>query len=121
MQRLQGFNFLGKDLHIEYAKNNSKSIAEFYEPRGQQEEVAQEPEPEVKETNRILKVSGYPPKADSRLLSVIFRQTPGFQKTEMMDGFAQVYYNDETQATDALNKFNSFKIVDGYNLKIEFL
>lgn len=127
MQRLQGFNLLGKELKIEYAKKNSKCIAEFYESGSNFDNKQKEEEKEGdNETNaedtesNVLRVQGFPPKANAIILSVLFRQIEGYQKVEVKDGYAIVYYESKEHAKDAITKFQDFRVSGDYHLQITY-
>lgn len=120
MQRLQGFNFLGKEMHIEYSKSQSKALHEIESIKKieEPETESEDEEPVIKETP-ILKVEGYPPKANEKVLSIIFKRIPGFQSVEMKDGYAIVIYDAVESASKALNSFQNFKVRD-YRLSVQF-
>lgn len=121
MQTFQGFNLLGKEMHIEYSKSQSKalheieSIKKIEEPESESEDE----EPVIKETP-ILKVEGYPPKTNETILSIVFRRIPGFQRVELKDGYAIVVYDAVESASKALNNFQNFKVNGDYRLSVQF-
>lgn len=127
MQRLQGFNLLGKEMKIEYAKKNSKCIAEFYESAKAYEDKAndsdgadEEGAEDANTESNVLRVQGFPPKANAIILSVLFRQIEGYQKVDVKDGYALVYYESSEHAKDATTKFQDFRVSGDYHLKITY-
>ena len=118
MERFQGFNFLGKDMRIAFAKTSTKSVAEFYAKPKEVEEVPEEKEPEPVPESPILNVTGYPPKANAVVLGIVFRQMPGYQKIEMNGESARVYFDTSEHATEAMNKMQNFPVTESYKLQI---
>ncbi|OHS96409.1 small nuclear ribonucleoprotein polypeptide B [Tritrichomonas foetus] len=123
MQRLQGFNLLGKEMNISYAKDKSKSLndyMEFMKRNVAQEEESETEEPIIRETP-ILKVEGYPPRTKDTILAVLFRQIKGLQKVEIKEGnYALVHYESATSATEALNHFQNFRVSGEYRLSVQY-
>ena len=111
MQTLQGFPLLGKEMHIEYSKSQSKALSELETIKkiDEPEQESEDEEPTIKETP-ILKVEGYPPKANQTILSILFKRVPGFQSVEVKEGYALVFYDAVESASKALNSFQNFKI-----------
>jgi hypothetical protein len=122
MQRLQGFNFLGRDIVIEFAKSRSKSIVDYEEWKASTDTQPPppEPEPEPVAEKAVLLVTGYPPNANAIVLQILFRQVPGYQKIEMNGETALVYYADGHRATDALTKLQGFAVTPTCKLVIQY-
>ena len=122
MQRLQGFNLLGKDMVISYSKSKSKTINDYIESLKKDEVVDNEDEdeePAPKET-ATLRVDGYPPKINHTVLSILFRQINGFKKAELKENFTIVYYDNPQNAAEALAKFQGFKVAGDYRLSLTY-
>lgn len=121
MQRLQGFNFLGKEMHIEYSKSQSKALSEIelIKKIEEPESESEDEEPVVKETP-ILKVEGYPPKTNETILSILFKRVPGFQSVELKENHAIVIYDAVESASKALSHFQNFKVTGDYRLSVQF-
>ncbi|KAK9733737.1 hypothetical protein RND81_04G088600 [Saponaria officinalis] len=64
--------------------------------------------------NNILFIQNLPHEANSLMLSVLFRQYPGFKEVRMVEakpGIAFVEYENEMQSTVAMQALQNFKIV----------
>lgn len=64
--------------------------------------------------NNILFVQNLPHEATTLMLSVLFRQYPGFKEVRMVEakpGIAFVEYENELQSMVAMNALQNFKIV----------
>jgi RNA recognition motif-containing protein len=122
MQRLQGFNFLGREIAIEFAKSRSKSIVDYAEWKASTdtEPPPPEPEPEPVLEKAVLLVTGYPPNANAIVLQILFRQVPGYQKIEMSGDTALVYYAEGHSAADALTKLQGFAVTPSCKLAIQY-
>jgi RNA recognition motif-containing protein len=122
MQRLQGFNFLGREISIEFAKARSKSLAGYQEWKGATDSHAAEPEPEPEPAQEkpVLLVTGYPPNANAIVLQILFRQLPGYQRIEMNGETALVYYEQPQNAADALTKLQGFSVTPACKLSIQY-
>jgi hypothetical protein len=122
MQKLQGFNFLGRELSIEYAKSRSKAIADYDEWLAGATSQAPVPEPEPAPVleSQVLTVTGFPARANAIVLGAIFRQVPGYQKTEVNGDTAFVYYATTEQAREALSKLHGFPVSPEFKLAITF-
>lgn len=118
MQRFQGFNFIGKEMHIQFAKSVSKSITDQYDSLIQRKEETEEEELEEVVESPILSVTGYPPKANAIVLGILFRKEPGYQKLEMNGEVTLVYFDTAEHAKAAMDKMQNFSVTEGYNLKI---
>jgi hypothetical protein len=119
---LQGFNFLGREISIEFAKARSKSIVDYEEWKGgmESQEAEGEPEPELVQEKPVLLVTGYPPNANAIVLQILFRQMPGFQRVETNGETALVYYEEPQNATDALTKLQGFSVTPTCKLAIQY-
>jgi hypothetical protein len=122
LQRFQGFNFLGRELSIEYAKSRSKSLTDYDEwlATNAAQTPAPEPEPEPVLEIPTLRVTGFPPRANAVVLGIIFRQIPGYQKIEVAGDTALVHYDTGEHAREALSKLNGFSVQAEFNLAISF-
>ena len=118
MERFQGFNFLGKEMRVAFAKSATKSLSEFYAKPKETEEEVKEPEPEPVRESPVLSVTGYPPKANAVVLGIVFRQMGGYQKIEMNGETSLVYFDSPEHATEAMNKMQGFSVTEGYKLQI---
>jgi RNA recognition motif-containing protein len=126
MSRLQGFVFLGKEMVIEFARSRSKSLMEYSDTRRGETQVAAvipvEPERVVEEAqSRVLKVTGYPPRANEVVLGILFRQCKGFEKVQMKGEFALAFYATPENAAEAMGHLQGFVVVpgSGYTLNVE--
>lgn len=123
MDKLQGFNLLGKPIKIEFAKQRSKEIAQYYEgfKEGQIEEVYVEPVHEEIQQCSSLKITDYPPKASVYVLKALFRQIN--DKIEVVmnqnEGFCIVKYDNPEYAAQAMEMYQNFQITD-HHLKIAY-
>jgi RNA recognition motif-containing protein len=122
MQRLQGFNFFGRELVIEFAKRRSKSVIGYDEWKalGDTQVQPPEPEPEPIRESPVLSVTGYPPNANAIVLGVLFRTVPGYQKIEMHGETAAVYFADAANAAEALTKLQNFPVTPTCKLSIQY-
>ncbi|XP_021722349.1 U1 small nuclear ribonucleoprotein A-like isoform X1 [Chenopodium quinoa] len=65
--------------------------------------------------NNILFVQNLPHEATTLMLSLLFRQYPGFKEVRMVEakpGIAFVEYENEMQSTVAMNALQNFKMVE---------
>jgi hypothetical protein len=122
MQRLQGFNFLGREIVIEYAKSRSKSMVDYdeWKTTTDSHQIMTEPEPEPIEEKSTLLVTGYPPNANAIVLQILFRQVPGFQSIEMNGETSLVHYAEPANAADALAKLQNFAITPICKLALQY-
>lgn len=118
MQRFQGFNFLGKEMHIEFARSITKVLTEQYENLVHRNEEVEEEEPEPIVESPVLNVTGYPPKANAIVLGILFRKEQGYQKLEMQTDFTLVYFDTAEHANIAMEKMQNFSVTEGFRLKI---
>lgn len=150
LQAENGFNFFGKDLVIEYARNKSDRIARrdgSYVPKAKRakreataeneheepplttetEEQADQQEPATNNTDADTPPSKYilavdlPEDCNEMVLSMLFRQYTGYKETRMpRPGLAFVEFEDEPHATIALNGLNGFKLTQKDTLKLKY-
>ena len=144
-QAEQGFNFFGKDLVMEYAKDKSDRIAKregTYVPKAKRQKKApQEGEGEEKtETkpeeesekmseaapavpsappSKYLLAQNLPSEINELILSMLFRQYTGYKEVRMpRPGLAFVEFEDEPHATLALKALNGFKLTENDKLDL---
>ncbi|XP_021861779.2 U1 small nuclear ribonucleoprotein A [Spinacia oleracea] len=73
--------------------------------------------------NNILFVQNLPHDATTLMLSVLFRQYPGFKEVRMVEakpGIAFVEYENEMQSTVAMNALQNFKMVGDNDMLITY-
>lgn len=73
--------------------------------------------------NSILFVQNLPHDATTLMLSVLFRQYPGFKEVRMVEakpGIAFVEYENEMQSTVAMNALQNFKMVGDNDMLITY-
>jgi RNA recognition motif-containing protein len=122
MSQLQGMNFLGKELHIEFAKSRSKVLTDYSAPTKEQEDYGpSEIEFPQNPDCRVLRVTGYPPMANEVVLSILFRQCKGFERIETTGDHALAFYNTSEDAMQAMRHLQGFVVVpgSGYNLRVD--
>merc|ERR1712137_490176 len=76
----------------------------------------------VAEPNKTLFVENLPPEATDTMLSMLFRQYPGFQEVRLIPGrnVAFVDYQNEYQAGMALQGLEGFAMTPGIRLAITY-
>mmetsp|Transcript_4554 Transcript_4554/g.9190 ORF Transcript_4554/g.9190 Transcript_4554/m.9190 type:complete len:218 (-) Transcript_4554:19-672(-) len=147
MQAEQGFNFFGKDLVMEYAKEKSDRIAKregTYVPKAKRQKKApvKEGDEEKKESSKpteedtdkqteaaqtvpsappskYLLAQNLPSEINEMILSMLFRQYTGYKEVRMpRPGLAFVEFEDEAHATLALKALNGFKLTENDTLDL---
>uniref|UniRef100_A0A7S3LAZ2 RRM domain-containing protein n=1 Tax=Amphora coffeiformis TaxID=265554 RepID=A0A7S3LAZ2_9STRA len=147
MQAEQGFNFFGKDLVMEYAKEKSDRIAKregTYVPKAKRQKKApvKEGDEEKKESSKpteedtdkqteaaqtvpsappskYLLAQNLPSEINEMILSMLFRQYTGYKEVRMpRPGLAFVEFEDEAHATLALKALNGFKLTENDKLDL---
>lgn len=127
---LQNFMFMGKTLKIELAKNTSysKSIdkGEFVYKDYKKEHKIRKTETSTSgattDWTNILLVEDFPKEASSEMLAFLFRQYPGYKGSKLIQtkSMGLVEYDNEAQASIALNELNGFKMTDTNILKVSY-
>jgi len=92
-------------------------------PQGFQQQSAPTPKPAEPTTNHILFLTGLPDDADEMMLSMLFRQFPGFKEVRVIQGrsdIAFVEYEQDSQAAEARKTLQQFAIKPTHKLTIQF-
>lgn len=131
IRSLNGFNFFGKELNLDYSRHKSKATLEFesmFDPSGQEimhKDVLEE-EKEIEKTsepNKILFVENLPNDASEGMLTVLFQSHIGFKQVRAISGrkdIAFVEFDDVTHAAMAKTVLNNFRIDDSHLIAISF-
>lgn len=127
---LQNFNFMGKPLKIEFAKSVSYSRAidegKFVYKEYKKDKKIRKTTTNGVHTQRdwtnILLVENFPAEASEEMLTFLFRSYPGFKSSRLIKersmGFVE--FDEEAQASIALNALNGFKMNDTNILKVSY-
>ena len=116
MAKLNGFNFIGKELYIEFSKNRSKTIAEIFDSNflknNEENEIIKEEKIEIS----TLEIIKYPPKIAIQFFQILCNKFPGFQKVEKVDDHLLIRFENHIQAQDAMKSLNEFSVGGGEKL-----
>jgi len=92
-------------------------------PQGFQQQNAPPAKPAEPAQNHILFLTGLPDDADEMMLSMLFRQFPGFKEVRVIQGrsdIAFVEYEQDSQAAEARKTLQQFAIKPTHKLNIQF-
>jgi RNA recognition motif-containing protein len=150
LQAEQGFEFFGKAMVIEFARDKTKHVNATKESRDseappkakkQKKDSAEDEneQPEAREDETALKASAtddatpaappskyllatdLPAECNQMTLSMIFRQYDGFKEVRMpREGMAFVEFDTEASATVAINALQGFQLTAQDNLKLQY-
>jgi RNA recognition motif-containing protein len=73
--------------------------------------------------NKILFLQSLPAEASESILTTLFRAYPGFKEVRMVPGksdIAFVEYENEIQATTAMDQLKNFKLTPTHPMKITY-
>ncbi|MEN2496686.1 MAG: hypothetical protein MHMPM18_001175 [Marteilia pararefringens] len=130
---LNGANFLGKDLKIEFTKSDSKIVAKYrnkYENKNMSaknfisNQILNEKAADlIKKPNSILFISNLPNDTKESTLHEIFSNNDGFVELRFKEenpGIAFVEFLNDTFAAQVMENMQGFKITEQNELQIEF-
>lgn len=124
MQRLQGFNFLGKEMVIAYSQSKSKALSDLQTIKKLDDnkiETDSESEDQCIQQTSCLRVDGYPPdRTTEKTLRIPFRRVGGLKSIELKENYALVYYETAEAASEALTSLQNWRFIDGYRLSIQY-
>lgn len=147
LQAEQGTHFFGKDMVIEYARSKTKHVASLKQRQGGVDESDgsdhdagpenkrqktddydhQETETEPAETvpsappSKYLIAMDLPSDCNQMMLSMLFRQYPGFQEVRMpREGMAVIEFEATASATVAMTALQNFQLTEVNKLKLDY-
>ncbi|EAX95053.1 hypothetical protein TVAG_428560 [Trichomonas vaginalis G3] len=112
MKQFNNFPFLGKALQIEYSKNPSKSLEEFYNAFSTRQEEEEEAKEEPEST--VIKLWGFPPKISIQVPKLLVSKLPGFHEIQQIDDAFLVTFETTENAKEACEKYNEYQFPGGY-------
>lgn len=115
MKQFNNFLFLGKELQIEYAKHESKSLEEFYNSYSTkpQEEEEKNEEPE----STAVKLWGFPPKISMQVPKLLVSKLPGFREIQQLDDGFLITFETTENAKECREKYNEYQFPGGHTLR----
>merc|ERR1712153_248434 len=131
LRALQGFNFLGREVKLEFARSKSFATAKrdgTFKPMQKEAEKRKAAAAEAQvegseEPNSILFVQGLPREVNAMMLEMLFKQFKGFLEARMVPGkpgIAFVEYNSEAQSGTAMHGLQGFKVTAANPIKIAY-
>lgn len=152
LREMQGFNFHGKPMRVSYSRVKSDIISKMdgtFAPRPKRKldekkksapakkkkdaskeqktsagpSVPMQTASAVEEPNKILFLENLPAQATGDMLTVLFKQYPGFKEARMIpnkSGIAFIEFTDDYQAAQAKEGLQGFQITPTNAMKITF-
>ena len=120
-KQFDGYSFLGKQISIEFAKKQSKSLDEYFriykfkQTDGKQELKKEEKKKEEIKSN-LVQLTGFPPKVNIRIIELLCKQNKGYQQVQKEEEAFIAQFDTYENAIGCKEKLDEYAFPGGHTI-----
>jgi RNA recognition motif-containing protein len=121
-RQFDGFFFLGNKISIEFAKRQSKSLDDYFKmykirnTNKEKKEETKEKEPEEKIEPNCVKLTGFPPKINVKIIEIMCKKLTGFGQVQKCGDAFIAAFDSAENAKACAEQLNNYSFSGGHTI-----